>query len=190
MAITREALPYGLRDVKIATINISTGLPGTLVDLPNAQTFNFTDTEDFEELRGDDRVVAKRGKGPMVDWELESGGISLEAYAIMSGGAVTLGGTSPAAWKKYKKLATDSRPDFWVQGKCESESGGDFHCMLPRVKADDSLEGSMEDGSFWITKASGTGLPSFAVDVQLVDLVYQFTQNETSVAIPVFVPTP
>lgn len=190
MAITREALPYGLRDVKVATINSSTGLPGTLVDLPNAQTFNFTDEEDFEELRGDDRVVAKRGKGSTVAWDLESGGISLEAYVVIAGGALTLGGVSPAAWKKYRKLATDARPDFWVEGQSMSESGGDFHCLLPRCKADDSLEGSMEDGSFWISSASGTGMASFATDVKLAELVYEFTYNETALAIAAFVPTP
>lgn len=180
VAITREVLPYGLRDVKVATLDAA-GARGTLIDLPNSQTFEFTDTEEFQELRGDDKVVAKRGKGPVAEWSLESGGISLEAYVVMAGGTLTLGGVAPNTWKKYKKLATQSRPDFWVEGQSMSESGGDFHCRLPRVKADDSLEGTMEDGEFWVSSASGTGMGSLAAAD--LDLVYEFTHNEVATAI-------
>lgn len=189
MAITREALPFGLRDVKIAKLD-SAGLPGTLVDLPNSQTLEFTDTEEFTELRGDDKLVAKRGSGTTVEWSLESGGISLEAYAVMAGGTVTAGGSGSATWKKYRKLATDNRPYFYAEGQSLSDSGGDFHCVLPRLIADDSLEGTLGDGEFWISSGSGTGLPSLSTDVKLTDLVYEFTQNETAVAIAAFVPTP
>lgn len=189
MAITREALPFGLRDVKIALLTAG-DLPGTLVDLPNAQTLEFTDTEEFTELRGDDKLVAKRGSGSTVEWSLESGGISPEAYCVMSGASLTAGGVSPAGYKKVRKLASSNRPYFWAEGQSMSDSGGDFHCILPRCIADDSLEGTMADGEFWVSSASGTGLASGATDPKLADLVYEFTQNETTAAIAAFVPTP
>ena len=189
MAITREALPFGLRDVKIALLTAN-DLPGTLVDLPNAQTFEFTDSEEFTELRGDDKLVAKRGAGSMVEWSLESGGISLEAYCIMSGAALVAGRVSPNAYKRVRKLSSSNRPYFWAEGQSMSDSGGDFHCQLPRCIADDTLEGTLADGEFWVTSASGTGLPSGSTDIKLTDLVYEFTQNETAAAIAAFVPTP
>lgn len=192
MTITRETLPFGLRDVKIGLLDTTTQLPTVLVDLPNGQTFSFTDTEDFEVLRGDDRDVARRGKGASVEWELESGGISLEAYAIMAGGTVTISGVSPNTKKTYRKRVTDQRPDFWVEGQSMSESGGDFHCVLPRCKADDSLEGSMEDGSFWITSASGHAMSSLApsTDTEHFELLYKFVHGEqaAAIAVPVAVP--
>lgn len=170
------ALPYGLRDVKIAVL-AADGTPGTMVDLPNAQTLSFTENEDFQELRGDDKVVAKRGNGPTIDWELDSGGISLEAYAIMNGGLVTTSGTTPAQKKTYAKLGTDSKPDFWAEGQAMSESGGDFHMVLYRCKADGGIEGELNDSEFWVTQASGTGIAD--VDNKLYDMV----QNETALAI-------
>jgi hypothetical protein len=192
MVMTREALPFGLRDVKIGLLDATTQLPTVLVDLPNSQTFSFTDSEDFEELRGDDRVVAKRGKGAVVEWELESGGIMLEAYAIMAGGTVVISGVSPNQKKIYKKKATTSRPDFWVEGQAYSESGGDYHAVLPRCKADDSLEGNLEDGSFMISSASGTGMSSLApvTDTEHFELLYKLVHNETATptAVPVAVP--
>lgn len=192
MTITREALPYGLRDVKVGLLDATTQLPTVLVDLPNSQTFDFTDSEDFEELRGDDKLIAKRGKGAMVEWSLENGGISLEAYVIMAGGTLTISGVTPNTKKTYRKRATDSRPDFWVEGQAMSESGGDFHCVVPRCKADDSLEGSLEGGTFWVTSASGTGMGSLApiTDTEHYDLLYKFVHNEaaTAIAVPVAVP--
>lgn len=192
MAITREALPYGLRDVKVGLLDAVTQLPTVLVDLPNSQTFSFTDSEDFEELRGDDKVVARRGKGAVVEWELEAGGISLEAYAIMAGGTVTVSGTGTNTKKTYRKRATDQRPDFWVEGQAMSESGGDFHAVVPRCKADDSLEGSLEDGTFWVSSASGTGIPSLApvTDTEHFELLYKLVHGEqaAAIAVPVAVP--
>lgn len=192
MVMTREALPYGLRDVKIGLLDPITFLPTVLVDLPNAQTFSFTDSEDFEELRGDDKVVAKRGKGAMVEWELEAGGIMLEAYAIMAGGTVLVSGVAPNQKKIYKKYVTTSRPDFWVEGQAYSESGGDYHAVVPRCKADDSLEGNLEDGSFMISSASGSGMGSNApiTDTEHHDLLYKLIHNETAtaIAVPVAVP--
>lgn len=170
------ALPYGLRDVKVAPID-ATGTIGTMVDLPNSQTLSFTENEDFQELRGDDKVVAKRGNGPTVDWELDSGGISLEAYAIINGGTVATSGVAPAQVKTYSKKGTDSKPDFWAEGQAMSESGGDFHMVLYRCKADGGVEGELNDGEFWVTKASGTGIADTA------DNLYDMVQNETAIGI-------
>jgi hypothetical protein len=167
------SLPFGLRDVKIAPLDPD-GTPGTMVDLPNSQTMSFTENEDYTELRGDDKVVAKRGNGPTVDWELDNGGISLEAYVIMNGGTLTTSGVTPNVVKTYKKKATDARPDFWAEGQAMSESGGDFHMVLERCKADGGVEGELTDGEFWVTSASGTAIGS-VVD----DDLYSFVENET-----------
>lgn len=171
------SLPFGLRDVKVAPINAA-GTVGTMVDLPNAQTMSFSENEDFTTLRGDDRNVAKRGQGASIEWELESGGISLEAYAIMNGGVVTSTGTTPNQKKSYTKLDTDSRPDFWVEGQAMSESGGDFHMVFYRNKSDGGIEGELADGEFWVSDASGSSIGRLS-DGKL----YDFVQNETAVAI-------
>lgn len=173
-----NSLPYGLRDVKITPYN-QAGVLGTPVDLPNSRTFSFEESEDFEELRGDDKVVATRGQGASVGWELEAGGISLEAYASINGGVVVLSGITPAQKKTYTKKTTDAKPRFKVEGQAISESGGDFHVVLPNCKATDGIEGELSDGSFWLTSASGT-----AIGDPTTDVIYEFVQNETAVAIP------
>lgn len=171
-----ESLPYGLRDVKLRPL--VAGVAGAAVDLPNSQIFSFEETEEFEELRGDDKVRARRGKGPAVAWSLESGGISLEALAVLNGGTQTESGVTPSQQKKYSKKDTDSRPEFQVEGQSISESGGDWHTVLFRCKAEGKISGEQSDGVFWVTKCEGSALGRVSDGT-----IYEFTQNETATAI-------
>lgn len=173
------ALPYGMRDISLKPFTDS-GLTtlGTIVDLPNSRTLSFEETEEFEELRGDDKVVAIRGKGPGVSWELESGGISIPSYKTMNGGSSSTTGTTPNQVTSYKKMATDARPYFQAEGQSISDNGGDFHARILRARADDSLKGELSDGQFWLTGISGRGLP--ALTTGKVDWLYEFILNETA----------
>jgi hypothetical protein len=178
MPLTTTPLPFGLRDVKLKPMAAGTETPGAAVDLPNSRTFSFSETSDSEELRGDDGVVAVHDLGSGVDWELESGGVPLEAIVAMYGGAITTSGVTPAQVKTYNKLTTDIRPYFQAEGQAISDSGGDFHVVLYKCKATGELSGTLEDGSFWLTGASGRAIGRTS-DSKL----YSFVQNETAAAI-------
>lgn len=176
------ALPYGLRDVKITPYLTATTL-GTPLDLPNSRTFSFSEAEEFEELRGDDKVVTVVGKGPNVEWELESGGIEFAILKAMYGGTIEETGTTPNIVVSHVKKATDVRPFFKVEGQAISDSGGDVHCILDRCRATGNLEGEFADGSFWLTGSDGVALPSALTGRE--DYLYEFVQNETTTAIDV-----
>jgi hypothetical protein len=180
MALTIVPLPYGLRDVKLYTI---TGLvtSSTGVDLPNARTFSFAESETFSELRGDDGLQAVRGQGNSVNWKLESGGVSLDAVKVIYGGNVTTTGTTPAQKKQFDKIYTDARPYFAVEGQAISDSGGDFHVRLHRCRATGDLTGDLADGQFWLTGAQGVALPD--PNNTTANIVYSLIQNETAVAL-------
>lgn len=177
-------LPFGLRMVKITpyTDATATVLAGASIQLPNSRTFSFTETEDFEQLRGDDTLVAVHGNGPIVNWELEAGGYSMEAVQAIYGGTITTTGSTPNRVKKLRKLRTDQRPYFKVEGQVISDSGGDVHIVVHRCKASGDLDGEFADGQFWLTGASGQGLPSLVVAD--LNTVWDFVQNETITSIP------
>lgn len=183
MALAAVPLPYGLRDVKIQKLSDDgTALVGGQIDLPYARTFSFAETEEFEELRGDDTQVATHGAGPIVEWELESGGISFEAMSAMYGGTVTTTGVTPNLRKRWRKLTTDIRPYFRVEGQSISDSGGDVHGIVYRCKATDNMEGEFSDGSFFLSSGSGQGMGNLIAGADL-DSLYDFVQNETVTAI-------
>jgi hypothetical protein len=184
MALNTIPLPYGLRDVKITPYvdAAATTLAGASIDFTNAQTFSFTEAEDFETLRGDDSDVAVHGKGAQIQWELGAGGLNFEAYAAIAGGTVTTTGTTPNQVKRYRKLLTDQRPYFKVEGQAISDSGGDVHGIVYRAKANGDIQGTLEDGKFWITGAKGVGLKSN--EASSLGALYDFVQNETAVTTP------
>jgi hypothetical protein len=177
------ALPYGLRDTKVTpyTTAAADTLDTTLIDAPNARTMSFSEAEDFEELRGDDKVIAIRGKGASVEWEMENGGISLPAYKAMAGGTITTTGVTPNTVTTFRKKVTDQRPYFRAEGQSINDNGGDFHPILYRCRASDSLEGELGDGAFWLTSASGQSLPSLITGLE--DVLYDFVINETALGI-------
>jgi len=182
MTLPAAALPFGLRDVNIKPYtNATLTTLGTGIDLPYGRTFGFAETEDFEELRGDDKLIAIRGKGSGVDWELEAGGLAFAPMAAIYGGTVTETGTTPSKKRSWVKKTTDARPYFRVEGQAISDSGGDVHCILDRCRATDDMEGELSDGSFWLTGGGGRALPSLQTGRE--DTVYEFVFNETATAI-------
>lgn len=178
MPLADPALPYGLRDIKVTPIEADGSL-GTPVDLPAAQTLSFSEAEEYQELRGDDRLVAVHGQGPTVEWELEAGGISLDAWAVMSGGTLTSGGTTPAQTKTLLKKVTDARPYFQIEGQAINDVYGDTHVVIYKAKVTENIEGEFADGEFFITSCSGQGIGNADGDL------YLFTWNETETAIDV-----
>lgn len=184
MTMPNTSLPYGLRNTKVTgyTNNAATALVASSTNNANARTMSFEEAEDFEELRGDDKVIALRGKGPQVEWEMEHGGITLPAYKDMNGGTLTTTGVTPNQVTRYKKKTTDVRPYFKAEGQSISDNGGDFHVVLYKCRASGNLSGEMADGSFWLTGASGQCLPATLIGEE--DTLYDFVFNESVTAIP------
>jgi hypothetical protein len=179
MAIAIHRLPYGLRDIKVATLD-NTGVKGTLVDLPAAQTLEFQEETASQVLRGDDTTIAQRVTIDNVSWTLDSGGISFEAYTVIAGGAVSSTGTTPAVVKKWRRMGTDSYPDFFLEGQSMSESGGDNHIVFHRSKAT-QISGTHQDQEFWISHAEGNAIATLTA--ANLGAVWDMIANETAATI-------
>jgi len=179
------ALPYGMRDIKLVQYPdlAATSFGSVLTDLPNARTMSFNDTEEYTDLRGDDKLVTSHGQGSQVEWEIESGGISFAAHAILAGGVVIETGISPNQVKRFRKKTTDQRPFFTAMGQSISDSGGDFWPILWLCRSTGNVEGELADGEFLTPGVSGIGFPcrvSGAVaGTEILDSIYDFVQHET-----------
>lgn len=176
MALPAGTIPYGMRDIKVTPLDVTTGAYGTMVDLPVSQTLTWTDTEDFQELRGDDRLVATRGSGPQVEFSLEAGGVSLAAYAVMSGGSVIETGVTPNLVRTYSKATTHTRPYFRIDGQAFNDNGGDTKVVLYQAKLTGDIGGGFQDQEFYVTSAEGAGLG----DPFRGNKVYDIVASETA----------
>lgn len=177
------ALPYGMRDCKLTPYDDEGGsvLGDVSYDLPNMQTFSFSEAEEFQDLRGDDRTVTTRGRGSQVEWSLEAGGYDIAIWSILTGGIIIEEGLTPNRRVIMRKFSTASRKYFRMEGQAISDSGGDVHSIVYRCRANDAIEGTFADGEFFITSGSGLGLPLLDDDF---DLLYDHVHNETVTSIP------
>ena len=172
-------MKHGTCSAPIATLD-KAGVKGTLVDLPAAQTLEFTEETTTQELRGDDSVIAQRTTVDNVSWTLESGGISFEAYTVIAGGVVSSSGVTPNVVKKWRRMGTDSYPDFFLEGQSMSESDGDHNLVIHRAKAS-QISGTLGDQEFWVSHAEGTGIATLTA--ANVGAVWDMVANETVTAI-------
>jgi len=179
MALAVHRLPYGLRDIKVATLD-NAGVKGTLVDLPAAQTLEFTEETASQVLRGDDAVIAQRVTIDNVNWTLDSGGITFESYVVIAGGAITSTGTTPNVKKSWIRMGTDAYPDFFMEGQSMSESAGDHHIVFYRAKAT-QISGTHQDQEFWVSHAEGNAIATLTVAD--VGKVWAMVANETAAVI-------
>lgn len=175
-----KALPFGIRQTKITPYTTPQAVTlGTGALYGNARTLSFEEAEDYEELRGDDKVIAIVGLGATVEWEMENGGIDVIAFKTINGGASVTTGTTPAQVTTYTKKVTDARPYFQAEGRAVSDLGGDFNVRLIRCRASEGVTGELADGAFWLSGASGVALPALLTGK--VDVLYEFVLNETAV---------
>jgi hypothetical protein len=166
-------MPFGLNSVKIIGITLA----GT-VTLPAAQTLKFKDRVLSGELRGDDAIKAVAAISEAAEWELEAGGISLEALALMTGRTIVSAGTTPTGTITLRMNASLAYPYFKLYGKVLGVGSDDVHCKLFKCKVTDSIEGTFKGGEFFVTSIKGV-----AID-DSTNGIMQFVQNETAAALP------
>lgn len=177
-----DALPYGVRDIKLTQYTDAAGttLNTSSVDLPYIQTLNFTEAEEFQELRGDDKLITTRGRGSQVNWSLESGGLPVYAWAVLTGGSVVETGLTPNRVTELKKKATSSRPFFRIDGKIISDTGGDVLVRIYRCRATGDIQANFAGGEFTTSQISGVGLPLLD---DTNDLIYSIFRRETAASL-------
>ncbi len=166
--------PFGLRDVKLVSIG---GTP-TQVDLPAARTLSFNERVKSGELSGDDKTIAVVAFSDAIEWEMEAGGISLEAYALMTGRTVTEEGTTPSQTRTLTGSGgLEVFPYFKIYGKSVGDGADDIHVKIFKAKLT-NIQGQLGDGEFWVTQASG-----IAIDDGTNGL-FEIIQHETAEDLP------
>lgn len=174
--------PYGIRQIMLTPYVDAQGtvLATTSYPLPVAMTMGFSETEQFDELRGDDVLIAVHGRGPQVDWSLEAGGLPIKAWSIVSGGMVLETGVTPTRQVRLRKSGDDQRPYFRADGRSISDSGGNVVGRIYRCKANGRIQGDRRGGAFMTSAIDGVGLPLLG---DAGRWLYEWIQNEIDSAL-------
>jgi hypothetical protein len=86
-----------------------------------------------------------------VEASLAAGGISLAAYALMTGRTVNESGSTPNQVNTLSGSGAERFPYFKVYGKSLGDGDDDVHVKLWKCKLTAGLEGELADGEFLMT---------------------------------------
>jgi hypothetical protein len=180
MAVSAETKILGINDLKISEITVdnSTTLTyDTPVDIPGITSLQVSPNFVEKELRGDETVLDKYSKLDSINWSIANVIMSLDALAIMIGGAVTTSGVTPAEKKIYSLLSTDLPKYFKMEGQSVYSDAGDVHVTLYKCKAS-SVQYELRGEEYATVSASGTAIGTIK-DKKIKEIVI----NETAVPI-------
>lgn len=145
--------PFGLRQVTLTPVD-----GGAAVELPRARLLRFGETVLSGRQRGWGKIDRVVTVSDAVVFELEAGGISLEAYALMTGRTVTTSGTTPNQTTTLAGAAHKAFPYFKIVGKALSDTRDDATVTIFKAKLTDGLSGDFQDGQFWMSACRGMGI--------------------------------
>lgn len=166
--------PYGLREIKL----VSMAQTPVVVTLPAATKLSFKPNITSGEMRGNDQIQALVAIEDSVEWSLENGGISLEAWALITGRTVVESGSTPNRTLAMNLDGGRVYPYFKIYGKAVGENAtDDIHVKLYKCKLTEPIDGEFADGEFYVTSCSGKALPTATGIGEIV-------QNETAAALP------
>jgi hypothetical protein len=166
-------MPFGMNQIKVALGAV--GSETTVRELPAGLTLKFKERAVSARGRGGDQLVALAAAPNGVEWEMEALGLSLEAYALMTGGTVVATEESaPGAADATNVLASNTgrNPYFNIYGKALGVGADDVHYVIINAKVTEGMDAPLADSEF--TKSAFKGL---ALDWKIV-------QYETAAALP------
>lgn len=158
-------MPFGMNQIKVATGTV--GSETTVRTLPASLTLKFKERVTAARGRGGDALVALAAAPNGVEWEMEALGLSLEVYALMTGGTVTLTPeTTPGAADATNVLPSNTgrNPYFNIYGKALGVGADDVHYVIINAKVTEGMDAPLGDGEF--TKSAFKGL---ALDWKIVE---------------------
>jgi hypothetical protein len=131
----------------------------TVVAFPVAQALEFEERMVSGELSGDDGLAAVASHANGVKWKLKEGGISLEAYALMTNRTVSVEGVSPnEVTTLVGGVVGQAMPYFDIYGKALGDQADDVHFHLINAKITEGVQGSLGDREFFISEMGGVAL--------------------------------
>jgi hypothetical protein len=169
---------YGEKLFDIDDIKITDLAGAAQVDLPVSRVMQIKERLRTGELSGDGTLQAVASHSEAVEWSLEAGGISLLAYAKLSGRTAVVSGTTPNEVTTLTFSGAERFPYMKIYGRSLDDDTGDTHVLLYKAKVIGGIEGSLQDGQFMVTKCNGIAVDDGSNGI--MDVV----QHETAEALP------
>lgn len=144
--------PFGLRQLVIYNAD-GTGA----VTLPVGLMMHVTPVIEAARFVADGVGVGAASMITLLEWELEAGGLNLDAYAKLLGLAVATAGSAPNRTQTVSVGAGLELPYLRIAGRAVGDNGDGMAVRIYKAKLE-SLEGSFRRGDFYITSCAGVAV--------------------------------
>lgn len=172
MSTPNDAKPFGLNQIKFVSMDGLTVVPLT----DRSRTLEFEETVVTGEFPGDDALQGIVSQPTGIKGKIEAGGMSLEAYALITGHELTITGTTP---NRVATLEGNSLrfPYFKIYGKSLGDDIDDVHMKVLKAKLTSGLKGTFKYGEFMSSEVEFMG-------VKISGKAFDQVINETAAALP------
>lgn len=172
MTTPKDGKPFGLNQIKFVSMDGLTVVPLT----DQSRTLEFEEVVVSAEFPGDDAIHGVVTLPVSIKGKIEAGGISLEAYALITGHTLTVAGTTP---NRTGTLEADSDrfPYFKIYGKSLGDDGDDVHIKILKAKLTSGLKGTFKYGEFMASEIEFSG-------VKVGGKAWESVVNETAAELP------
>ena len=122
-----ESVVYDIHDFKVRAMTADTGVAptyaGTQFDVPGISACSMQPNLVTAELKGDAKVIAKKGRVDRFNFSVTYGRIALDVLPIFFGGTVT----DPVGGSKWSFPGVNSLPFFKASFQISDAEVGDVH---------------------------------------------------------------
>lgn len=139
MPIAHETVVFDVHDAKVYPLltDASGASPtyGPAVDVPGIAEVSIDPNIVTAELKGDARVIAKKGRTDRLNFSATYGKLALDALQVILGGTITDGGTGTDETSRYRLASPASLPYFKIAFSIEDVDLGIGNLTVTIYKA-------------------------------------------------------
>lgn len=181
MALAHLSKLYGTKDAKIALVTADpsggTTTYGTSVDVPGIKSVVLGGDIEVKELRGDHSLLDSDSTLTNITVTFNYAKLSLDAIAVMLGGAVADAGSTPnqtATWSLLGSSGLFNNFKFTAQIFSTDFAGGDAVVTLYKCKISSFPEMGTEEEDYQLFSQSATVVPRLS-DSKWIDIAFRET---------------
>lgn len=177
MPLSHETVVYDVHDFKVYALTADSGASptyGAAVDVPGIAEASMDPNFLTAELKGDARIIAKKGRVDKMTVSATYGKISLDVLSTVLGGTVTDTASTSSRWRL---LGDNSLPYFKAEFKIEDvDTGlGDLHVRLYKCQLTGGTLITGQTDEFGQPTLELEAIPlesnDYLVDVEFLDVV-------------------
>lgn len=176
MPTPRSTVLYDVNDFKVTSLltDVTTAptYAATAVDVPGVASCSLEPNFVTAELKGDAKVIAKKGNIDRFNFSAQYGRLALDALAVMLGGNITDSGVAPATSVGWSLPGVNSLPYFKAEFQILQAEVADVHVTAYKAQVTGGTLIDQSTDNFGQPSVDFEAIPANANDTMFVKIEF------------------